>query len=128
MRRLIAAIAVALALPGCAMLRPDFTDLATVQLPAGDLTAEPVPVTLSVFSDFGRLQYVCNKAAQASGNAAPRGAYTACAISHASGCALAHWTTTTYAHMGHELLHCLANRASAAKRAALPAHFQESQP
>jgi len=128
MRRAILAATAALSLSGCAVLRPDFADLQTVHLPAGDLTAEPVPVTFSAFADCGRLQYVCHKAAQASGDPAPRGAYTACAISHPGGCALAHWTTTSYAHIGHELLHCLANRASAAKRAQLPPHFQKATP
>lgn len=128
MTRQIAAICAALALSGCAVLKPDFTDLRGVKVPAGDLTPHPIPITFSAFEDFGRLQYVCNLADKRNQASGLLKGYTACAIVHPKGCALAFWVHTSYEHIGHEVVHCFEPWMSDAVRAQMPIHFQQLKP
>jgi len=116
-----AVLAAALLISGCT-ITPNYTHLHEVTLPAGDMTAQPVPMTISVYSDIKDLQRVC-KRADSLDQAKGANMYLGCAIPWKNGCAIAVLSGTTFEHLGHEALHCFAFASTPEKRAVLGHHF-----
>jgi len=124
LKKCLAVFLTFLALQGCAVLTPDYSNLRGVEIPVGDLTENPVPITLSVYESFQKLQEVCQKADALHQASGPFRAYFACAITWYKGCAIAIWKHTAFEVLGHETLHCLAAAAGLDKRGKLDPHFQ----
>ena len=126
--RCAAAVVGALVLGGCSVtLKPDYTDLTGLTLPAGMLAPDYVPMNAAVLDNVADVHRICAIALNKGGNA-PSRFYMACAITQPDGkCLLVKWTNTTWAHMGHEAGHCFFYaRAMGGNTTGIPPHFLPS--
>lgn len=134
MKRTALALLAAASLSGCATmtaLQPDYSNLRGVTLPAGDMTAAPVPMTLSLYEDYAELNRLCSKVTYGAGAlVSPFKGFFGCAITWEKGCALLAPTNTAFEVLGHESLHCFSMAATPAKRLQLDPHFhhQDAKP
>jgi hypothetical protein len=124
MRRVFALLA-ALALHGCAVMKPDMTDFTGVQLPEGLQAPGYVPTQVAAFKTLQEVQHWCAKGDKRQQAAAVGGMYLACAIyTNDDRCLVIVWTETAYQLLGHELMHCMwGPRTMAGKTDGVPAHF-----
>ena len=124
MRAALAGMALTL-LSGCAVLKPDYSNLRGLTLPAGLLAPDYVPVQAAVLEDLGEVNRICSLAFKNKQAAKAGDRYLACAITTKEGkCLLIKWVNTTWEHFGHEAGHCLFTaRAKAGNLTGIPAHF-----